>query len=88
MRSGVSPCRQDWRTLRAAVTHLVVHMVNDSFLWEDGACSALPRLEALTLIASDGRPVLGNGAPQPHAAPWQMQDLYVQWLPGRALHPC
>ena len=85
----VCPCRQDWQTLRPATTHLVIHAVSESFEWDDRSISALPRLEALTLIATDGRQVIGNMGlelPDPGAAS-MYNDLYVHSLPGRTSQP-
>ncbi len=67
-----------WNVARSNVTNLVMHMVDESFEWDESVIRMLPNAEALTLIAAENGPLIGY----PIDADTRMEDLYVQTLPG------
>jgi len=60
-----------------------MHMVDESFEWDESVIRMLPNAEALTLIAAENGPLIGY----PIDADTRMEDLYVQTLPGNISLP-
>ena len=79
-------CRERWTALHPAVTQLVTTMVDERYYWEDSVVRVLPHLEALTLVAT-GCQLASSDGPSVVPRANELEDLYVESLPGRAPAP-